>query len=146
MRRLTKRLVIWGVVLGVSWIAYQLSDVTDCNGPKAEQWAEASFVRMDEANLALEGINESTTTAQFSTLASEAETRYIEQESQEGPSCLSDLQGITSEAFYYEWKTYDAAAAEDYEFAVTNLEKAESAHEAMESEYYRLEAEYGWDI
>jgi hypothetical protein len=145
MRRLIIRLIVIGVFGGGSWIAYQLADVTKCNGPKAEQWAGAALERVKGSNADMESVTEYTTRSQFDALASRAKGRYTDQQGASAPACLSDFQRITSEALYYEWKAYDAAASRDFDLASTDIDKAQAAREAMEREYYSLAAKYKWN-
>jgi hypothetical protein len=145
MRGLLIRLVVIGVVAGGSWVAYQLADVTKCNGPKAEQWAEASMGRIDAAFADMNSVTDHTTQAQLGALALSAKTRYMSQQDQAAPACLSDFQQHTSDSLFYEWKAYESAAAGDFELAITNIDKAEGAHQEIEKEYYKLATKYGWD-
>lgn len=145
MRRLMFRLLAIGLIGGGSWIAYQLADVTKCNGPKAEKWAAAALQRLEASNADMDSVSEYTTMEGFEQLASRAKTRYTEQQAALAPTCLSDFQQKTSEALYYEWKAYEAVATGDFDLAFTQVDKAQGAREGMEREYYRLAAKYGWD-
>jgi hypothetical protein len=145
MRRLIIRLLAIGVIGGGSWVAYQLSDVTKCNGPKAEEWAASALERLEASSADMDSVTEYTTMAGFQALAARAKTRYTDQQGASAPSCLSDFQQKTSEALYYEWKAYDAVATGDFDLAFQQVDKAQAAREAMEREYYTLAAKYGWD-
>jgi hypothetical protein len=79
MRRFIIRIII-GVVLGVSWIIYQLSDFTSCSGPRAKSWFESSILFIDESISDFDFITPSITSARFSQLACNAKSRYENQQ------------------------------------------------------------------
>jgi hypothetical protein len=145
MQRLIVRLIILGVFMGGGWVTYQLADSTKCAGPKAEQWVDASLPRLEESTSDINSVTEYMTSAQMASLAARAERRYIAQQAESAPACLATLQQETSNALYYEWKAYEAAASGDYDAAVANIDRSEAARQAMEREYYRLAADYDWD-
>lgn len=144
--RLVIRLAVVGIVMGVGWVSYQLSDITSCSGPKADAWAEATIDRMDAASSDYDSWSFSTTTNQFRQFAMRADERYKDQLAQETPNCLDDLQDLTEEFLYYEWKSYDAAAGGSFELAAQYDSDSIYALEAMEREFDKLANENDWQI
>jgi hypothetical protein len=146
MNRLISRFVVAGIILAISWIGYQISDVTDCDGPKANAWAEASIARMEAADVDYQSLSGSTTSSQFSAFAQKAEARYRAQLNQNTISCLDVLQEKFVEFFYDEWKMYETAAQGDFDAAEAYDIQSVQASEAIQRELDRLAAKYDWDL
>jgi len=146
MQRIAIRFFVILVVLGGGWIAYQLSDVTTCSGPKAESWANASLQRMDDSTNDMDSITDYTTTGQYNALEKRAKSRYIVQQNETAPKCLKELQTISTDTFYYEWKAFESFTDGYFDESIEYLEKAISSYENMEREFYQLAAKYKWDI
>jgi hypothetical protein len=144
--RLAVRLFILLIVACVGWLAYQLSDVTSCSGPKAENWADGTIERMDDSINDSDSINDYTRISEIQMIAIRAKSRYITQQNETAPSCMTDLQTNTTNVFYYEWKAYDSIVTGDYDIAYEYLDKYLSAFDAMEKEFYRLAGKYKWDL
>jgi hypothetical protein len=145
MNRLLTRFLVIGVIAGISWVGYQISDITDCSGPRSDAWANATISRLEAANHDYDSWNDYTTLAQFSALATRAEQRYKAQLSENTLSCIEDLQGQTVDFFYYEWKVYEAASEGDFYLAAEYDMDSIVAQEAMWREYEKMAAKYGWD-
>ncbi len=146
MRRLTIRLIVLGVVLGGSWLSYQLADVTSCEGPRSDAWAEASFDRGEAAVADWETIDQYTTAKDFASLSARSYARYAAQLEQETPSCLDELQSIMESFLYNDWKSYEAASQGDFQLAAEHEDQANQALREMEYEFDRLAAKYDWDL
>jgi len=146
MNRLLARLVVIGVFAGIGWVGYQLSDVTDCSGPRSDAWAEATMGRLEAATQDYDSWNEYTTIAQFSTLTTRAEQRYRAQVAEETLSCIEGIQENTVDFFYYEWKMYEAAGRGDFYLAEEFDMESIVANEAMMRELDKIAAKYGWDL
>ena len=146
MRRLATRLIIMAIVLGGSWLSYQAADVTKCSGPKAEAWAESTLRRREAASKDYDSITLYTTYSQYALLEGRAEERYRSQVAQETPGCLNELQDLSVQFLYAEWKAYDAASDSNFELAAQYDDESIKALEAMEREFDRLAAKYRWEL
>jgi hypothetical protein len=146
MRRLIARLVVLGVFAAGSWIVYQVSDFTSCSGPQAEAWANSTVQRLDMSTSDEDAALAAASVSAFSTLAARAEDRYMAQQAEDAPRCLSTLQEQTSSFLFYEWKAYASAADGDFQTAADYMDQAMAARDAMEREFYRLATQYNWDI
>ena len=146
MSRLVLRLAIPGIILAIGWVGYQLADVTDCSGPRSDEWASATMARLDAAETDYNSWNEAATSYQFTSLAGRAEQRYRAQLGQAHPSCLVELQNTTAEFFFSEWKMYEAAGSGDFETAARYDEDSVQAMEASQREIDTLAVKFDWDI
>jgi hypothetical protein len=145
MNRGLTRLIIAGLFLAISWGVYQLSDVTDCSGPKSDAWAEAFIARMDEAEEDYMAWDESTTPSEFVAYADRAEARYTAQYNAETIECLEGLQKEGLEFFWFELQMYESASAGDWEQAEEWDQKSMASLEGLEREYNKLAAKYDWE-
>jgi hypothetical protein len=146
MNRILTRLLVFGLFAGIGWVGYQISDVTDCSGPRSDAWADATINRLDAATHDYDSWNEYTSLAQFSVLANRAEQRYRAQLSEDTISCIEDLQEQTVDFFYYEWKMYEAAGKGDFYLANEYDKDAIIASEEMMRELEKMAEKYDWDL
>lgn len=146
MRRLIIRIIIIGVVLGGSWVAYQLSDFTSCSGPRVDAWLDGSIILRDGSNFDFDSISSSTSLDKFSPLAINAKSRYQEQQNIITPGCLSDVQDKVVEEYYYEWKAYDYASEGDFDLASDYMNKSADSAELVKLEIDKLAKKHDWDI
>jgi hypothetical protein len=147
MNRLGLRAVIWIVALAIGGGSYLLADITSCDGPKAESWAEGFVIRGEAALDDYDTWNVSTTPAShFSSLAGRAQERYTTQDDANAPGCLNKLQGQASGLFYSEWQMYEAIVSGNWDLAAQHESDFADTFAAMEQEFYRLAAEYDWDL
>jgi hypothetical protein len=144
--RLIIRLVVVGIVLAIAWVGYQLADITKCDGPKANAWAEAYFQRVDESTADMESISEYTSDYQFSILAARAQARYRFQEAELAPACLKTLQSKTTLFFWNEWQGYQSASIGDYASAANYFDNIDATLADIKNEIYRLAGKYDWDL
>jgi len=79
---------------------------------------------------------------QLSKLANRAEQRYNNQQEEETPSCLVNLQEKVVTSFYYDWKFYDAAVYNNMQLVNSYGEKFNSNIDELIIELDRLSAEY----
>lgn len=145
MRRLGTRLVVMVVVLGIGWVGYMISDVTECDGPKADAWAEAYLARAEEWENDYWEWDDYTTSAQFTAYASRAEARYHAQLESDYPQCLENMNKEAAEVFYFDWKTYQAASVDNWQQAASYEEDMLEAMDAFLIEFDRLAVEYEWE-
>jgi hypothetical protein len=147
MNRLVARLLISGVILAIGWGSYQLADITSCDGPKAEAWADGFVLRAETSLDDYDTWNVNTTpTSHFSSLAGRAEQRYTTQNSVEALECLETLQGQAVDLFYSEWQMYEAIVSGNWDLAANYETDFGDTFEAMDREFYRLAEEYDWDL
>jgi len=85
-------------------------------------WFESTESRMSEQQVDYDSWNENTPDVAFYGLAIRAENRYKAQKAQETPACLSRLQKVTEDFFYYEWRAYRAVYNGDYDEAYGYME------------------------
>jgi hypothetical protein len=145
MRRITIRLIVAAIVFGGAWVVYQLSDFTDCSGPRAEAWADATVRRGEEAFGDHDTITAYTSLAEYAHLSNRAESRYRDQLAQSGPSCLDDLHDAFVEFFFTQWKMYQAASHGNFDLAVEYEDDTIRAFNRAHREYDRLAEQYNWD-
>jgi hypothetical protein len=145
MNRLLTRLMVTGVFMVIGWGIYQVSDVTDCSGPKSDAWAEGFIERMDAADADYATWDEFTTTTEFATYADRAEARYSVQYYTETIECLEGLQKEGLEFFWFEWQMYEAASVGNWDLADEYDQKSMVSLDGLEREYNKLAAKYNWE-
>lgn len=146
MQRSLPRLIITGIALAIGWVTYQLADVTDCSGPRSDEWAEATLARIETASDDYDAWGEDTTLAEFAAYAERAEARYQAQLAQDAISCIEDLQEHTVDFFHLEWKMYEAASEGQFDLAYEYDLDSAVAYEAMLSEIDKIAERYDWEM
>ena len=130
---------------GVSLSALAPAD-NSCTGPRAVAWAVATGDRLSESDSDLNVMEGASSPSTFYFLASKAKKRYEAQEMQDTPTCLAGVQSQISEAFFYEWKAFEAGSVSNFELGAAYGHKADDAIWAMKREIGKLAAQYGWDV
>jgi hypothetical protein len=170
MKSLFSRVLVVIIVIGSGWLIYNASDYSKCSGPKSEAWLIATKSRLDDTisdeassealiqelfvptptpgpsdSTFLPLIGSAITSAkqnELKTLANNSHMRYLDQQSQETPSCLSELQGEVVKAFYYDWQYYLAAMEGDKELVNRYADEFNSARDEVIIELDKLSVKY----
>jgi predicted HTH transcriptional regulator len=146
MRRIKFRFIVLIIILAYAGIQYLGSDWAKCNGPRTEDWLSSTTSRLEMTSKDINSISSFTPASHFRALKNRAQNRYTDQQNQDTPACLSELQEITMDGFYYEWKAYEAASNNDFTTAQSYMENLNVSKDKMEREIYRLASKYGWDF
>jgi hypothetical protein len=161
MRKTLFLLAFLSLVSGGCRVYYALRNVIECGGAQGEAWPEGTLARFEEleadqraASAALES---STYLAldypddliwlrqELQPYVSRAEARHRQQIAQTAPACLSEMQALMVDVFYYDWKKYEAFQHGDTDRAAEIQDQSLAASDAVWREYERLVAKYGWD-
>ena len=78
----------------------------------------------------------------FTEYVDRAQSRYVAQQNQDTPSCLSNLQEKVTTAFYYDWKYYDAADNRNYQKAIEYADKFNNSLDEIKIEIDHLSTKY----
>lgn len=107
-----------------------------CDKPTVSAWINRLEIRQNELNEDLDVILivQSPNPDDYIPLANRAKSRYDAQRLEQTPDCLSSLQALMTEAFYYNWQGLDALTrgdwdkgASDIQIMTDKLETAEAA-------------------
>ena len=166
MRKIFFRLVIPLVFLGATWLYYNNLDSFSCNGPRSTAWVDITSERLEEAlnsrkatsstisNL-IQAQQKATTNessnpfagaivfpSELRTAEDKANSRYLNQQKEDTPKCLQDLQEKVVELFYYDWKYYSAASSFDFDNMISYDNKIRNSIDEIQIQLDKIKAQY----
>ena len=113
----------------------------ECKGEISKEWADTVIQRQNELNSDLDELiaTKPTNPDDYIIYSQRALIRYNAQRSQETPVCLMKLHKLITDAFYYNWKSLEAATLGDWSQSASYGQTMTDLLDEAQSESFHLD-------